>query len=164
MVFIPIGVLVLLIVGVYRAHIDSPYGSYGDAWPNLAAVWITLMILLLAGWVLMRSGAPSFARGRGFGLTMFVWAIVTLTMGAVSLFLALNVTGFQSEWHKGLEWFTLSSGLVQFAVIGLAGGTTNESLWGKTGYAFGMGLGITMMFIAVALGIMLIFMSGDVAT
>jgi len=163
LVFAPVVAMVLLVIMSYQVHLDVPDGSWSVTWPNLAAIWITLTIFIVAAWVMARGALPPISEKSLFGIAILAWALTTWATALFSLILAVRTTGFPSEWHHVLEWFSLTSGLAMLSFVGIVGQGMKESLWGKAAYGFAIVLGAIMVLIAMGLSV-LMMMTGSIAT
>lgn len=85
LVFVPISALVLLTIAVSPLN-PCQRGGYGEAWSDLAAIWIALVMLLTTFWILVRKTTPQIVEGRVFGASMFAWSMVAFLLGAVGVY------------------------------------------------------------------------------
>lgn len=160
-VMIPISSLLVLALAVSPYHSSSGRGSYGEAWPNLAAAWILMALFLISLWLLTAKAGPLLPESRLPAFAILALAAASGLMGLIGLSLSMHVTGFPWEYQHMMLWFSLSTGLFLGGLGILLSDSLKSTNWGSFAYFASLSLGAVTVVVAIGLSILLLFVFTD---
>jgi hypothetical protein len=154
-VLIPISTLLLLAFAV------SPYnspdlGSYDEAWPNLAGVWMLMASLLAALWILGVKAGPILTESRIPALIVLASSVSVVLLGLTGLSLASHVTGFPGAYQQMMLWFSVSLGVFLGGLGILLRDSLRSSLLGSFAYVASTIVGVVTIAAAIVMSALLL--------